>query len=75
MVIIYDVKTKEILYTEQERMTPELPKGTTEEKIKILSEEGKSFIGVPYEIGEEIFSYKVSLDSNNNFIGLQPKEV
>lgn len=75
MVIFYDLTTKDILYTEQERITPELPKGTVEEKVNLLKEENKGFVSVPYEAGMEILDYKVCLDSNNNFIGLQPKDI
>lgn len=72
MVIFYDLKTKNILYTEQEKMIPELPFGTTKEKIDILAKEGKGFIGVPYELGMEVVDYKVVF-SKGEFVGIQPK--
>lgn len=73
MVIVYDISTREILYTEQEVMAPQLPMGDTEEKKTALLAEGKSFVGLPYEMGTEVFDYLVALNENNEFIGLQPK--
>lgn len=72
MVIIYDLDTKEIVYTERDTMIPKLPVGTTEEKIQILAQDNKGFVGVPYEMDFEVFDYKVCF-SEGVFIGLQPK--
>lgn len=73
MVIVYNIEDGEILYTERDRMIPELPYGDTEEKVRILESEGKAFVGLAYEMGEEIFEYKAILDNDKNFVGLQPK--
>lgn len=73
MVLIFDLETNNILYTEAGKLVPELPIGTTEEKKIILAQEGKGFVGVAYEMDLEVFSYKVCFDANNNFVGLQPK--
>ena len=75
MVIFYDITTKEIKYTERDSILPKLPEGTTEDKINLLKEQNIAFVSVPYELDLEIFNYKVTFDENNNFIGLQPKEV
>ncbi|MDU5109753.1 MAG: hypothetical protein E6248_04870 [Clostridium sp.] len=75
MVIFYDIETKEIKYTERDSMLPNLPGGTTEEKIDLLRKENIGFVSVAYELDLEVFNYKVAFDEKNNFIGLQPKEV
>lgn len=72
MVVFYDLETKEILHTEQEVISPRLPIGTTEEKKELLERGGKGFVSIPYEFGLEIFDFKICLDENGNFIGLQP---
>lgn len=74
MVIFYDLDTKEILYTEREVLIPNIPEGTTEEKIEILKSENKGFVGIPYEMDLDIFDYIVCFDTEGKFIGLQPKE-
>ena len=73
MVIFYDKETKEILYTENDTMYPALPKGAYEEKIGILDKENIEFVSVPYEMGTEIFNFKVGINELGEFIGLQPK--
>jgi len=74
MVIYYNKETREIQYTERDVITPELIEGDTSEKIEELDKENISFVSVPYEVDLEIFSYKVCLDEEGNFLGLQPKE-
>lgn len=74
MVIFYDLNTKEIMRTERDTMLPTLPIGATEEKIEILKEDNIGMVSVPYELDLEVFNYKVALDENNIFLGLQPKK-
>lgn len=72
MVIFYDLTTKDIIYTVSKEMIPTIPVGTTEEKIEILKNENKGFIGVPYEMDLEVFNYKVCFNDLGEFQGLQP---
>lgn len=75
MVIIYDLDTKQILYTEDNVNTPVLPLGTIEEKKELLKKEGKNYISIEEELGVNVLDYKLKFDDENNFIGLQKKEV
>lgn len=75
MVIYYNKETLEVEYTERDVMTPQLIEGSTSDKIAMLDESNIAFVGVPYEMDLEIFDYRVCLDENNNFIGLQPKSL
>ena len=74
MVIIYDLETKEILSTEDNTIIPELPFGDTDEKVRMLKEEGKGFVSMPYEYGPDILNYELIFDEQDRFVGLQPKE-
>jgi hypothetical protein len=73
MVIVYDLETKEIRYTEDSKIEPELPPGDLSQKIEILRNNGLGFIGIPYELGSDIINYQLNFDAEGNFIGLQPK--
>lgn len=73
MVIVYDLKTKELLSTEDNTLIPALPVGDTATKVNILKEEGKGFISLPYELSTDILKYKLLFNENDEFIGLQPK--
>lgn len=73
MVVFYNLITKEIIYTERDKILPQLPIGTTEEQSQILAQENIGFVGVPYEMDLEVFNYLVCHDEEGNFIGLQPK--
>lgn len=76
MVIIYDLDTKEIKRTEDNTMAPVLPTNSTyDEKKEYYKKKNQNFISLPYEMGIYIFNFKLCFDENNNFIGLQPKEV
>jgi len=75
MVIYYNRETRDIEFTERDVMLPQLISGSTSEKIKLLEESNTGFVSVPYELNEEIFNYKVCLDDDGNFTGLQPKEI
>lgn len=67
---------REITVAEHNVMTPTLPDYMTiEEKVDHYNNEGLRFISLPYEIGGDIFNYNALVDANDNFIGLQPKEV
>ena len=67
---------REITVAEHEVMTPTLPANMSiEEKVDHYNNEGLRFISLPYEIGGDIFNYNALVDTNDNFIGLQPKGV
>ena len=74
MVIYYNLETKEIDRTEENAINPVLPFNKTfDEKVAFYKEEGLGFIAIPQELGSYIWNYDLKFDSNNNFIGLQPK--
>ena len=75
MVIIYDLDTKQILYTEDNVNTPVLPLGTIEEKKELLKKEGKNYISIEEELGVNILDYELKFDDEDNFIKLEKKEV
>ncbi|GLC32927.1 hypothetical protein [Clostridium omnivorum] len=74
MVIIYDLTSKELVRTEDNTMAPVLPTNMTfDEKKEFYKGQGQGFIGIPYEMGKYILNFKLCFDTNNNFIGLEPK--
>lgn len=67
---------REITQAEHSVMTPTLPANLDlEGKVDHYNNEGLRFVSLPYEIGGDIFNYNALVDINDNFIGLQPKEV
>lgn len=75
MVIFYNLKTKEIIRTEDNTMIPVLPADKTfEEKKVFYKEKGEGFIALPYELGSYIYDYILKFNGND-FIGLQPKNI
>lgn len=74
MVIFYNLKTKEIIRTEDNTMIPSLPVGTLEEQKKTYKDEGVGFVSLPYEMGVHIFDYDLRFDGDV-FTGIQPKGV
>lgn len=79
MVIFYKNtgdNVREIKQAEHEVMTPTLPYNLSiKEKVLHYTKEGLNFVSLPYEVGGDIFNYNALVDTNDNFIGLQPKEV
>lgn len=73
MVIFYNLETKEILRTEDNRMTPALPTGTLEEQKRTYSDEGIGVISLPYEMGINIFDYNLCFNESGAFVGITPK--
>lgn len=80
MVIFYNSNGKrkrEIVRVEHNVMTPTIPGNMSfEEKKRYYKDEEKlEFVAIPQEMGGYIFNFEVCVDSNNNFIGLQPKSL
>jgi len=74
MVIFYDKTTKDILRAEDNTMTPIMPfNATFEEQKEYYRSQNEDFISLPYEMGVYIYMFKLILDTNDKFIGLQPK--
>lgn len=65
---------REITQAEHEVMTPTFPTNMDlNKKVEHYNNEGLRFVSLPYEIGGDIFNYNALVDSEGNFIGLQPK--
>jgi len=74
MVIYYNLETKQITRTEDNTMTPILPfNATFEEQKAHYKSIGEDFIGLPYEMGSYVYSFKLGFDVDGNFVGLQSK--
>ncbi len=72
MVIYYDENGR-IDSSNDYVMSPVSPAHMTlEEKITYYKSVGLSFVCLNYEIGIDIFNYKVMIDEQGNFSGLQP---
>ncbi|WP_346905953.1 hypothetical protein [Clostridium sp.] len=68
--------TREVTQAEHNVMTPTFPENMSlEEKVIHYKNEELRFVSLPYEIGGDIFNYNALVDTNDNFIGLQPEEV
>lgn len=79
MIIFFDNNggnLREIKIAEHNVMTPTLPDNMSlEEKVEHYKKQELRFISLHYEIGGDIFNYNALVDIDDNFIGLQPKEV
>jgi len=74
MVIFYNLDDKKIKRIEDNVMLPTLPFDMDiEEKINYYKIENEGFISLPYELGANIWNFDLCFDSNDNFIGIQPK--
>ena len=78
MVVFYkknDINSGEIVMVEHEVMSPTIPanKDLTE-KISYYNENEMAFISLPYELGGDIFNYRICFNDNGEFIGLMPIE-
>lgn len=70
MVIVYEKATGNIVYTEDNRLTPAID---TEARSKALEADGLASIGVPYELGARAAQYRVVTNESGDFTALQPK--
>ncbi|MFS0562629.1 hypothetical protein AB1K91_18035 [Terribacillus sp. 179-K 1B1 HS] len=70
MVIVYEKATGNIVYTEDNRITPAID---SEARTKALEEDGLASVGVPYELGARALQYRVVTDENGEFAALQEK--
>lgn len=67
---------RKIIHAEHYVMTPTFPANMNlEEKVEHYNKEELRFVSLPYEIGGDIFNYVALVNVDDNFIGLQPKEV
>lgn len=72
MVVFFD-EDGNITEVENHVMTPSTPADMSlVDKIVYYNELGLDFVCLNYEIGGEIFNYKVARDEDTNFIGLIP---
>ena len=72
MVVFFD-REGNVELVEHSVMTPTSPANMTlVDKIVYYNEQGLDFVCLNYEIGGEIFNYKVAIDEDTNFLGLIP---
>lgn len=76
MVIFFDNvgnNVRKVLMAEHNVMIPTIPSNIDfNGKVAYYSEKDLRFIAIINELGGEIFNYDVVLDSENNFLCLQP---
>jgi len=72
MVIVYNLETKEMISFESNVMVPQLP-FNAEDKKAYYNSLGQDYVAIPYEMGAYVFYFKLGFDTNDKFIGLQPK--
>lgn len=70
MVIVYEKATGNIVYTEDNRITPATD---SEARTKALEADGLASVGVPYELGARALQYRVVTDEHGEFAALQEK--
>lgn len=78
MVVFYnndDKNLKDVVMVEHDVMSPTIPGNRDlSEKISYYNENDMRFISLPYELGGDIFSYKLCFNDLKEFIGLSPIE-
>lgn len=76
MVVFYnndDKNIKDVVMVEHDVMSPTIPGNRDlSEKISYYSENDMSYISLPYELGGDIFSYKLCFNNSKEFVGLTP---